>query len=148
MKNFNELKAELLLRARKEKACIPGYAIELSDTMDELMSAIQTYFLLYCDSGLITADLITQYRSEFSAYNIYINEDVADGYVFVDSSHQVVVRGRGAAYACDRCTVYARDNSTVYARDCCTVYAHHNSKVINRDNSTVYTGGNAKVIRR
>jgi hypothetical protein len=144
MKNFYKFKWDIISRGEAQRACAHGLrAARAAQTWMGLSDVIQQYFVWCCRHDVITADYIEQYRAEFAVCEIYLNEDVTDGYVLVNGSNSVTIRGNSKAYAVD--------NSNVIAYDCSMIFAHDNStattaygycSILSYDNSKAYPDEN------
>ena len=114
MKNFEELKEKILTAAKAERACNEEYKKAYSsENMSDLCDVIKRNFNWCCDHGVLTPELIENYKSYFSENGIYHNENVRNAYLLASGS------------------------STVESYDSSMVEAFDNSKVISFDNSTV-----------
>ena len=152
--NFENLKNEILRRAKKANACTVQYKrVYTADTLQELMQVVKDNFYWSCRNKVIDVELIDKYKDEFNAFDIWANVDVSTGYLLASDNATVTaygnatVRAYGNAtvYAYDNATVYASGNATVHAYDNATVYANGNSKMYAYDNATVYAYTNATV---
>ena len=140
---FNEIKAEILSRAKEADACKEQYGRAYkSETLAELMQVVKDNFDWACRNKVITPDLIEKYREEFAENNIWLNVNVTSGFLLCGNS-TVEAWGNSTVEAWDNSTVKAYDNSTVEAYDNSTVEAWDNSTVKAYDNSTVKAWGNS-----
>jgi hypothetical protein len=99
MNSFTELKHELLRRAVAQGACSPGInAATRAKTIKAMGVVVRHNFYWCCVRGVITPDLIEQYREEFAAQRIYLNEDVMNGGCLLTDGNCVSVRGRCKVY--------------------------------------------------
>lgn len=96
---FEEIKREILRRARVARACKEQYrrAYE-SETMAELCQVIKDNFWWACRHQVIDTALLKQYEPDFAENDIYVNVSVSKGYLL-----------------CDNATVRAYGNATVEA---------------------------------
>ena len=118
---FEELKTEVLRRAKTAYACTSEYTrAEDAATLTGLMSVIKDNFHFATGKGVICPSLIKEYENEFNANEIYRNTDVERGFLL-----------------CDNATVVARGNATVVARGNAAVVAWGNASVVARGNSYV-----------
>ena len=151
--DFEDIKAEILNRAKAAKACTEQYRRAYkSETLQELCSVIKDNFNWCFNNKVITSDLLMQYREDFAQNDIFINISVRSGFLLCDN---VTVKARGNATvkaygnatveACDDATVEACDNATVKARGNATVKAYGNATVKAYGNATVKAWGNATV---
>ena len=128
--NFNEIKQEILRRAKEASACRREYGrAYAAETISELSQVIKDNFDWVCDYGVLTVDLIEQYKEDFSANDIYANQNVKSGYLLC-SNATVGVYGDA--------TVVARDNAycTSYYTIDCKLFDHAIYRV--RDTNTIH----------
>ena len=112
---FNEIKAEILSRAKEADACKEQYGRAYkSETLAELMQVVKDNFDWACRNKVITPDLIEKYREEFAENNIWLNVNVTSGFLLCGNS-TVEAWGNSTVEAWDNSTVKAYDNSTVKA---------------------------------
>ena len=127
--NFNEIKQEILRRAKEARACKFEYSrAYAAETISELSQVIKDNFDWACDHGVLTVDLIEQYKEDFSANDIYANRNVKSGYLLC-SNATVEAYGNATVRAYDNATVVAYDNAKVEAYDSATVEACDNTTV-------------------
>lgn len=113
--NFEQIKAEILRRAKEAKACREQYGRAYnSKTVAELMTVVKDNFDWCFGLEVIDCVLIEKYREDFAANGIYSNVSVVSGYLLCDSA---TVR------ACDSATVKAYGSATVKAYGRATVEA-------------------------
>ena len=123
MKQFNEIKEEILKRAHEAKACTEQYKRAYSSaSIEELCEVIKDNFYWCTNMGVIEAELIEKYKSIFAENKIYYNVNSAEGYILVYG------------------------NATVEANGNATVYAYGNAKVDANGNAKVYANGNTYVV--
>ena len=135
--DFEDIKAEILNRAKAAKACTKQYSRAYkSETLQELCSVIKDNFNWCFNNKVITSNLLMQYREDFAQNDIFINISVRSGFLLCDNA---------TVEACGNATVEACDNATVEAWDNATVKACGNATVEARDNATVEAWGNATV---
>ena len=133
--DFEDIKAEILNRAKAAKACTEQYSRAYkSETLQELCSVIKDNFNWCFNNKVITSNLLMQYREDFAQNDIFINISVRSGFLLCDNA---TVEAWGNA------TVKAWDNATVKAWDNVTVEAWGNATVEACDNVTVEAWGNA-----
>ena len=78
--NSNEIKQEILRRAKKSRACKHGYGqAYAAKNLFELSRVIKDNFNWACNNGVLTVDLIEKYKEDFSANDIYANQNVKSG---------------------------------------------------------------------
>ena len=113
MKTFEELKEELLTRAKNADACQSGYAMGLrSNTKADLLKAItENWFWVLRDAKIIDAEYLEDNFTE---------EELSQAGIYTKNTHEV----RTASFACGSATVEAYDSATVeayensYVEDC------------------------------
>ena len=105
MKTFEELKEELLTRAKNAGACQSGYAMGLrSNTKADLLKAItENWFWVLRDAKIIDAEYLEDNFTE---------EELSQAGIYTKNTHKV----RTASFACGSATVEAYENS--YVEDC------------------------------
>lgn len=122
MNQFEEIKNEILERARKARACSGQYKRAYqSENIETLRDVIKDNFWWCCRNDVLDGELIDNYGEIFSENKIYHNVSVKNGFLLVSSNS----------------TVNAHDNSTVNAHGDSTVKAYNISTVEAHDNSTV-----------
>ena len=143
--DFEDIKAEILNRAKAAKACTEQYSRAYkSETLQELCSVIKDNFNWYFNNKVITSNLLMQYREDFAQNDIFINISVRSGFLLCDNA-TVEARGNATVKACGNATVKACGNATVEAWDNAAVEAWDNATVKAWDNVTVEAWGNATV---
>ena len=133
-KTFEEIKEELLLRAKKADACQIGYAMGLrSQCKADILKAITDNW----SWALRTARIVD---AEYLEDN-FDEEDLAEAGIYTQKYHEVTttsfacgsatVKAYGSATveACGSATVKACDSATVKAYGSATVEAYENSYV-------------------
>ena len=151
--DFEDIKAEILNRAKAAKACTEQYSRAYkSETLQELCSVIKDNFNWCFNNKVITSNLLMQYREDFAQNDIFINISVRSGFLLCDNATveawgnaTVEAWGNATVKAWDNATVEAWDNATVKAWDNVTVKACGNATVKAWDNATVEAWGNATV---
>lgn len=122
MNQFEEIKNEILERARKARACSGQYKRAYqSENIETLCDVIKDNFWWCCRNDVLDGELIDNYGEIFSENKIYHNVSVKNGFLLVSSNSTV------EAY--DSSTVNAHDDSTVKAYNISTVEAYDNSTV-------------------
>ena len=126
MKTFEELKEELLTRAKNAGACQSGYAMGLrSNTKADLLKAItENWFWVLVEAKIVDAEYLEDNFTE---------EELSQAGIYTKNTHKV----RTASFACGSATVEAYDSATVKACDSATVKAY--------DSATVEACGSATV---
>lgn len=113
MKTFEELKEELLTRAKNAGACQSGYAMGLrSNTKADLLKAItENWFWVLRDAKIVDAEYLEDNFTE---------EELSQAGIYTKNTHKVIT----ASFACGSATVKAYDSVTVkaygnsYVEDC------------------------------
>ena len=113
MKTFEELKEELLTRAKNAGACQSGYAMGLrSNTKADLLKAItENWFWVLRDAKIIDAEYLEDNFTE---------EELSQAGIYTKNTHEV----RTSSFAYGSATVIAYDSATVTAYDSATVEAY------------------------
>ena len=126
MKTFEELKEELLTRAKNAGACQSGYAMGLrSNTKADLLKAItENWFWVLVEAKIVDAEYLEDNFTE---------EELSQAGIYTKNTHKV----RTASFACGSATVEAYDGATVEAYGSATVEAY--------DSATVKAYGSATV---
>ena len=126
MKTFEELKEELLTRAKNAGACQSGYAMGLrSNTKADLLKAItENWFWVLRDAKIIDAEYLEDNFTE---------EELSQAGIYTKNTHEV----RTSSFACGSATVEAYGSATVEAYGSATVEAY--------DSATVKACGSATV---
>ena len=151
--DFEDIKAEILNRAKAAKACTEQYSRAYkSETLQELCSVIKDNFNWCFNNKVITSNLLMQYREDFAQNDIFINISVRSGFLLCDNATveawgnaTVEAWGNATVKAWGNATVKAWDNATVEACDNATVKAWGNATVKAWDNVTVKAYGNVTV---
>ena len=119
--DFEDIKAEILNRAKAAKACTEQYRRAYkSETLQELCGVIKDNFNWCFNNKVITSNLLMQYREDFAQNDIFINISVRSGFLL-----------------CDNATVKAYGNATVKARGKATVKSRRNETVKETANARV-----------
>jgi len=126
MKTFEELKEELLTRAKNASACQSGYAMGLrSNTKAGLLKAItENWFWVLVEAKIVDAEYLEDNFTE---------EELSQAGIYTKNTHKV----RTASFACGSATVEAYGSATVKACGSATVEAY--------DGATVKACGSATV---
>ena len=125
-KTFEEIKEELLLRAKKAGACQTGYTMGLrSKSKADILKAItDNWFWVLQTARIVDAKYLEDNFSE---------EELAEAGIYTQKCHEV----KTTSFACGSATVEAYDSATVEACDSATVKAY--------DSATVKACGSATV---
>ena len=134
MKTFEELKEELLTRAKNAGACQSGYAMGLrSNTKADLLKAItENWFWVLRDAKIVDAEYLEDNFTE---------EELSQAGIYTKNTHKVIT----ASFACGSATVKAYDSATVKAYDSATVNAYDSATVKAYDSATVKAYDNSYV---
>ena len=150
MKTFEELKEELLTRAKNADACQSGYAMGLrSNTKADLLKAItENWFWVLRDAKIIDAEYLEDNftEEELSQAGIYTkNTHEVRTASFACGSATVKACGSATVKACGSATVKAYGSATVEAYGSATVTAYDSATVKACDSATVKAYGSATV---
>ena len=134
MKTFEELKEELLIRAKNAGACQAGYAMGLrSDTKSDLLKAItENWFWVLRSAKIVDAKYLEDNFTE---------EELSEAGIYTRNTHVVST----ASFACGSATVKAYDSATVEAYGSATVKAYGSATVKACESATVEACGSATV---
>ena len=134
MKTFEELKEELLTRAKNAGACQSGYAMGLrSNTKADLLKAItENWFWVLRDAKIVDAEYLEDNFTE---------EELSQAGIYTKNTHKVIT----ASFACGSATVEAYNSATVNACDSATVKAYGSATVEACDSATVEAYDSATV---
>ena len=146
MKQFEEIKKEILERAHNARACTIQYKRAYqSENLETLCNVIKDNFWWCCRNNVLDGELIDKYKKIFSDNKIYHNVSIKSGFLLASGNSTVEASGNSTVKAYDNSTVKASGNSTVKASGNSTVQASGNSTVEAYDNSTVQAYGNSTV---
>ena len=158
MKTFEELKEDLLERAKKHHACQDGYSMGLNaKSKQDLLKAItNNWYWVLSTSKMIDANYLEENftEEELTEAGIYTRKEhtsnaksFACGSATVEAYGSATVEAYGSATveAYDSATVEAYDSATVEAYDSATVEAYDSAKVEAYDSAKVEAYGSAKV---
>ena len=126
MKTFEELKEDLLERAKKHTACQDGYRMGLNaKSKQDLLKAItDNWYWVLSASKMIDANYLENNFSE---------EELAEAGIYTRKEHTSNAKsfacGSATVEACGSATVKAYGSATVEAYDSATVEAYDNSYV-------------------
>ena len=141
-KTFEEIKEELLLRAKKAGACQIGYAMGLrSQSKADILKAITDNWSWV----LRTARIVDARYLEDN----FAEEDLAEAGIYTQKYHEVTMTsfacGSATVKAYDSATVEAYGSATVEAYGSATVEAYGSATVKAYDSATVEAYGSATV---
>ena len=134
MKTFEELKEDLLERAKKHHACQDGYSMGLNaKSKQDLLKAItDNWYWVLSASKMIDANYLEKNftEEELTEAGIYTRkEHTSNAKSFACGSATVEAYDSATVEACDSATVKAYDSATVEAYGSATVKAYDNSYV-------------------
>ena len=134
MKTFEELKEELLTRAKNAGACQSGYAMGLrSNTKADLLKAItENWFWVLRDAKIVDTEYLEDNFTE---------EELSQAGIYTKNTHKVIT----ASFACGSATVEAYNSATVNAYDSATVNAYGSATVKACGSATVEAYGSGTV---
>ena len=150
MKTFEELKKDLLERAKKHNACQDGYRMGLNaKSKQDLLKAItNNWYWVLSASKMIDANYLENNFSEeeLAEAGIYTRkEHTSNAKSFACGSATVEAYGSATVEACGSATVEACGSATVKAYDSAKVEAYGSAKVEAYDSATVEAYGSATV---
>ena len=146
MKQFEEIKKEILERAHNARACTIQYKRAYqSENLETLCNVIKDNFWWCCRNNVLDGELIDKYKKIFSDNKIYHNVSIKSGFLLASGNSTVEASGNSTVKAYDNSTVKASGNSTVKASGNSTVQASGNSTVEASGNSTVKAYDNSTV---
>ena len=133
-KTFEEIKEELLLRAKKAGACQIGYAMGLrSQCKADILKAItDNWSWVLRTARIVDAEYLEDNFDE---------EDLAEAGIYTQKYHEVTT----TSFACGSATVEAYDGATVEAYDSATVKAYGSATVEAYGSATVEAYENSYV---
>ena len=134
MKTFEELKKDLLERAKKHNACQDGYRMGLNaKSKQDLLKAItNNWYWVLSASKMIDANYLENNFSE---------EELAEAGIYTRKEHT----SNAKSFACGSATVEACGSATVKAYGSATVEAYGSAKVEAYDSATVEAYDSATV---
>ena len=158
MKTFEELKEELLNRAKNANACQNGYkmGLDAKNKADLLKAITANWFWVLIDARIVDAIYLEENftEEELSEAGIYTRKchevrtvSFACGSATVEACGSATVEACGSATvkAYDSATVKACGSATVKAYDSATVKAYDSATVEAYDSATVRAYGSATV---
>lgn len=121
MKTFEELKEELLNRAKNANACQNGYkmGLDAKNKADLLKAITANWFWVLIDARIVDAIYLEENFTE---------EELSEAGIYTRKCHEV----RTVSFACGSATVKAYGSATVKACDSATVKACGDSYVEDR----------------
>ena len=134
MKTFEELKEELLHRAKEAGACTAGYkmGLEANNKADLLKAITENWRWIFVSAKIINAEYLETNFTE---------DELNEAGIYTRGVHETRIK----AFACGSATVEALDNATVEACGSATVKAYDNATVKAYGSATVEALDNATV---
>ena len=134
MKTFEELKEELLNRAKNANACQNGYkmGLDAKNKADLLKAITANWFWVLIDARIVDAIYLEENFTE---------EELSEAGIYTRKCHEV----RAVSFACGSATVRAYGSATVTACGSATVEAYDSATVRACDSATVRAYGSATV---
>ena len=134
MKTFEELKEDLLERAKKHHACQDGYSMGLNaKSKQDLLKAItDNWYWVLSTSKMIDANYLEKNFTE---------EELTEAGIYTRKEHT----SNAKSFACGSATVEAYDSATVEAYGSATVEAYGSATVKAYDSATVEACDSATV---
>ena len=134
MKTFEELKEELLNRAKNANACQNGYkmGLDAKNKADLLKAITANWFWVLIDARIVDAIYLEENFTE---------EELSEAGIYTRKCHEV----RTVSFACGSATVEAYGSATVEAYDSATVKAYDSATVKAYGSATVEAYGSATV---
>ena len=138
MKQFEEIKKEILERAHNARACTIQYKRAYqSENLETLCNVIKDNFWWCCRNNVLDGELIDKYKKIFSDNKIYHNVSIKSGFLLASGNSTVEASGNSTVKAYDNSTVKAYDNSTVEAYDNSYINCRSTIECVLKDNSIV-----------
>lgn len=138
MKQFEEIKKEILERAHNARACTIQYKRAYqSENLETLCNVIKDNFWWCCRNNVLDGELIDKYKKIFSDNKIYHNVSIKSGFLLASGNSTVQAYGNS--------TVKAYDNSYINCRSTIECVLKDNSIVRKWDTNTIqYVSDNLK----
>ena len=138
MKQFEEIKKEILERAHNARACTIQYKRAYqSENLETLCNVIKDNFWWCCRNNVLDGELIDKYKKIFSDNKIYHNVSIKSGFLLASGNSTVEASGNSTVKAYDNSTVKAFGNSTVKAYDNSYINCRSTIECVLKDNSIV-----------
>ena len=134
MKTFEEVKEELLRRAKEAGACADGYrmGLEAENKADLLKAITKNWWWVFVSAKIIDAEYLKDNFTE---------EDLNEAGIYVSGIHETST----VAFACGSATVKACGSATVKACGSATVEAYGSARVEAYGSARVEAYGSATV---
>lgn len=138
MKQFEEIKKEILERAHNARACTIQYKRAYqSENLETLCNVIKDNFWWCCRNNVLDGELIDKYKKIFSDNKIYHNVSIKSGFLLASGNSTVEASGNS--------TVQAYGNSYINCRSTIECVLKDNSIVRKWDTNTIqYVSDNLK----
>ncbi len=138
MKQFEEIKKEILERAHNARACTIQYKRAYqSENLETLCNVIKDNFWWCCRNNVLDGELIDKYKKIFSDNKIYHNVSIKSGFLLASGNSTVKASGNSTVEASGNSTVEAYDNSTVEASGNSYINCRSTIECVLKDNSIV-----------
>ena len=138
MKQFEEIKKEILERAHNARACTIQYKRAYqSENLETLCNVIKDNFWWCCRNNVLDGELIDKYKKIFSDNKIYHNVSIKSGFLLASGNSTVEASGNSTVKAFGNSTVKAYDNSTVQAYGNSYINCRSTIECVLKDNSIV-----------
>ena len=146
MKQFEEIKKEILERAHNARACTIQYKRAYqSENLETLCNVIKDNFWWCCRNSVLDGELIDKYKKIFSDNKIYHNVSIKSGFLLASGNSTVQASGNSTVEASGNSTVEAYDNSYINCRSTIECVLKDNSIVRKWDTNTIqYVSDNLK----
>ena len=146
MKQFEEIKKEILERAHNARACTIQYKRAYqSENLETLCNVIKDNFWWCCRNNVLDGELIDKYKKIFSDNKIYHNVSIKSGFLLASGNSTVQASGNSTVQAYGNSTVEAYDNSYINCRSTIECVLKDNSIVRKWDTNTIqYVSDNLK----
>ena len=118
MKQFEEIKKEILERAHNARACTIQYKRAYqSENLETLCNVIKDNFWWCCRNNVLDGELIDKYKKIFSDNKIYHDVSIKSGFLLASGNSTVEASGNSTVKAYGNSTVKARNSAREKARD-------------------------------
>ena len=146
MKQFEEIKKEILERAHNARACTIQYKRAYqSENLETLCNVIKDNFWWCCRNNVLDGELIDKYKKIFSDNKIYHNVSIKSGFLLASGNSTVQASGNSTVQAYGNSTVKAFGNSYINCRSTIECVLKDNSIVRKWDTNTIqYVSDNLK----
>ena len=146
MKQFEEIKKEILERAHNARACTIQYKRAYqSENLETLCNVIKDNFWWCCRNNVLDGELIDKYKKIFSDNKIYHDVSIKSGFLLASGNSTVEASGNSTVKAYGNSTVKAYDNSYINCRSTIECVLKDNSIVRKWDTNTIqYVSDNLK----